>query len=157
MRASSDMIRLITRARSASQAYGRAYLARFEQTDGGSIEVYRGLNNRCNSAGWVTVVGAGCSGNASCIDDVDMRRYARGDQTVLMDAAMSKLDLCFEPSGRSLYRRSDAGPFTDRNVADGYAAQGGFRFSFQRRIGGDDTGVKRWVVVPLGGDPRVLR
>ncbi|NOY93183.1 MAG: prepilin-type N-terminal cleavage/methylation domain-containing protein [Deltaproteobacteria bacterium] len=162
-RAASDMVRLMTRARSASQGYGRAYLARYTAVSGGgngSIQVYRGLNNRCNATDWPTVMLGTCASNPLCIESLDMREYARGDQTVRMRApGHNPLDICFEPSGRTFYRRSASGiggRFTDRNTSADRLF-GGFRFSFVRRVGGTPKGVTRWVVVPLGGDARVLR
>jgi len=165
MRASSDLIRLLTRARSASQGYGRAYLARYSDVSGGTngaVQIFRGTNNRCNATDWVTVTSIACASNPQCIDDVDMRRYARGGQTVRMRIpGHNPLDICFEPSGRTFYRRSSSttnGGFSDRNTTVGTSAlSGGFRISFQRRIDGVNTGVERWVMLPLGGDPRVLR
>ncbi|NCQ62100.1 MAG: prepilin-type N-terminal cleavage/methylation domain-containing protein [Myxococcales bacterium] len=153
-RASSDMVRLMTRARSASQAYGRAYLARYSAANDGSIKIYRGTNNRCNATDWAAVTAVACASNPLCIDDVDMRRYASAGQTVVMFTAAGHNDICFEPSGRTFYRTGTVATdlFTDRNTVSG-----GFRFTFTRKVGGVATGVVRRVVVPLGGDARVLR
>jgi hypothetical protein len=61
-------------------------------------------------------------------------------------------DICYEPTGRTLFRAPISNPLSDQNTING-----GLRFNFRRYEGGSPLGVTRQVVIPLGGEARVLR
>ena len=149
-----DIVRLARRGRSEAVGYGRAYLLRFVSGGNGAFELYRGDSNRCNNADWPTVTGAGCTaGNLACRDFVVANhRSTAGQQIVISSEDGAAIDFCFEPTGRVLWQRG-GGLFSDRSVGDAAMGGGGMRFQIVRN-GGD--GVTRRVIVPLGGDARVL-
>lgn len=163
--AALELVRAAREARSSAHAYQRAHLLTFSGTAGGGLgrmEVYRGVSSGCNTNTWRTVIAAGCDGNSNCIANMDMRQNTRGSSTVQMTSVgADPLHLCFQPNGVVMYKRSaigDANRFTDRNsTVGGFDAQGGFRFTFIRQASGADIGVRRTVLIPLGGQARVLR
>ena len=67
-------------------------------------------------------------------------------------AGATRIDICYEPTGRVVHRQGAVLLFSDRNTVNG-----GYRFRFDRYEGGVLTGVSRRVVIPLGGDARVVR
>lgn len=154
-----DIVRLARRGRSEAVGYGRAYLLRFTTASNGAFDLYRGNNNRCNSVQWDGAGGvaigadAGCDGNLNCRDFVAANQRSTAGQQIVITPEAGDVDLCFEPTGRVLWRPAGGGLFTDRGTVGTAAANGGFQFSIVRN-GGD--GVTRRVVIPLGGDARVL-
>lgn len=149
-----DIVRLARRGRSEAVGYGRAYMFRFVPGGNGAFELYRGDSNRCNNANWAAVTGAGCTAaNAACRDFVVANhRSTTNQQIVISSEDGGAIDFCFEPTGRVLWQRG-TGLFSDRSVGDAAMAGGGMRFQIVRN-GGD--GVTRRVIVPLGGDARML-
>lgn len=150
-----DVVRLARRGRSEAAAFGRAHLLRFSDADSGSVQLYRGLNNGCNSNAWGALVGGGCAGNPMCLGEVLMADYARPassiDMTLLPEA--SDVDICFQPSGAMMWLGGGNTSFTSDNVISG-----GFIFRLTPRDGeGEVRGVIRNVLLPLGGEARVLR
>jgi prepilin-type N-terminal cleavage/methylation domain-containing protein len=150
-----DIVRLARRGRSEAVGYGRAYLLRFDAGGNGAFELYRGDSNRCNNANWPAVIAGGCTaGNLACRDFVVANhRSTAGQQIVISSEDGASIDFCFEPTGRVLWQRGGGGLFSDRSVGDAAMGGGGMRFQIVRN-GGD--GVTRRVIVPLGGDARVL-
>jgi prepilin-type N-terminal cleavage/methylation domain-containing protein len=159
--ASIDLVRVTRRARSEAAAYGRAHLMRWQSSsDGGSFEVFRGISSSCIANDWATIIAAGaCDATPTmCVDRLDLAssRYDTGTVDVRANEVASSatfIDLCFEPTGRTLHRTTATGTFTDSNTING-----GYVFRFQRYdSAGNVEGVARRVVIPLGGDARVLR
>jgi prepilin-type N-terminal cleavage/methylation domain-containing protein len=150
-----DIVRLARRGRSEAVGYGRAYLFRFVAGGNGAFELYRGDSNRCNNANWPAVTGGGCTvGNLACRDFVVANhRSTAGQQIVISSEDGAAIDFCFEPTGRVLWQRGGGGLFSDRSVGDAAMGGGGMRFRIVRNGG---EGVTRRVIVPLGGDARVL-
>ncbi|MEZ4249104.1 MAG: prepilin-type N-terminal cleavage/methylation domain-containing protein [Polyangiales bacterium] len=146
-----DIVRLARRGRSEAVGYGRAHLLQFTAGANGQFALFRGDSNRCNNANWAGVVGAGCTAaNTACRDLVSGDvRSTPGQQIVISSEDGAAVDICFEPTGRVLWRR--AGLFSDRQ--GGPMTGGGVRFNIVRN-GGD--GVTRRILVPLGADARVL-
>jgi hypothetical protein len=66
-------------------------------------------------------------------------------------SSATDVDICFEPDGRTLFDKTGAGLTADNTI------NGGIIFNFRRYDSGSPLGVVRQVVVPLGGDARVLR
>ncbi len=161
--ATLDLVRLLRAARSSAAGYGRAHLARYAAGAAGglgTIEMYRGINNGCNANNWAAITAGGCNGNAACRQWLNMTDYTRGTHTVVMASVggFDDLDICFEPTGITRWRVNVADRFLDLNIApNGTNLRGGFVFSFQRQVGGANAGVLRRVLLPLGGDARVLR
>ncbi|RLB46592.1 MAG: hypothetical protein DRJ42_27305 [Deltaproteobacteria bacterium] len=154
-----DLVRVVRRARSEAQAYGRAHLLRFSATAPGVFTVYRGVSSSCSANAWATtIIPAGACGAAGslCVDELDLSDsyYSNGslDIRATESGARAAVDLCFEPYGRTLHRFTTAGVFSDQNTVNG-----GLIFNFMRYESGSTVGVTRRVVVPLGGDARVMR
>lgn len=162
---SLDVVKAVRRARAESRAYGRAYLLRYSSANQGSFTIYRGVSNKCNANDWngTIIPAAACGDDGSmCVEQVAMAdtRYSTG--SVAFNASESNgadfLDLCYEPAGTLLYRRTLLSRFSDLNVlADGSTAAGGFVFDFDRVQSGSVVGVSKRVALPLSGDARVLR
>ncbi len=158
-----DIVAAARLGRSASTAYGRAHLFRWDPAlagGQGAIEIYRGINNGCNTNNWATITAAGCGGNVNCIDSVYPTEFQSGDsiyritETGVLGAGG---DVCFEPNGTVRWRPGQAGFFNSTSLAVGGGnANGGFVFNVQRELG-VAVGVARQVLVPLGGDARKIR
>ncbi len=149
-----DIVRIARRARSEAVGYGRAYLLRFTSNENGRFELFRGDSNRCNNADWGALTGIGCTAaNPACRDVVAAAERSTAGQRieVLAERGTAAIDLCFEPTGRVLWRGGGA-LFSDR--AAGVMLGGGVRFEIVRAGG---AGVTRRVVFPLGGDARLLQ
>ena len=158
----NNIVRLLRHARSAAAGYGRAHLAIFNPADDGgdgSIEVFRGINNRCNANPWPALTAGGCDGSEMCMDSVEGAGEALGNSRfrTSMPDFPGGAQICFEPTGITRWRRNIATNFTAENADVGGSLQGGFRFSIQRHNPSGDVGVVRRVVLPLGSDARVQR
>lgn len=158
----NDIVRLMRRARAASAGYGRAHLLIFDPTDDsgdGSFTVYRGINNRCITNNWPALTAAGCDGNEMCIDSVEADGQSLGTSRYQLTAPdfPGGLQVCFEPTGITRWRRNVAGIFLTDNADVGGSLQGGFRFAVQRRNANGEQGVARRVILPLGSDARIQR
>lgn len=158
-----DIVASARLARSSATAYGRAHLMRWDPAGAaglGTVEVYRGINNGCNTNNWGAIVGV-CAGNVNCIEAVHATEYQSGNSTYQMSvigALNAGGDICFEPNGTVRWRPGPAGFFTNNLVATGgQDSNGGFVFNIQRRNTGTDVGVARQVLIPLGGDARKIR
>jgi len=159
-----DIVASARLARSSATAYGRAHLMRWDSTGGsglGTIEIYRGINNGCNTNNWGPITSPGCTGNANCIEAVHPTEYQTGNSTYQLTetgAINVAGDICFEPNGTVRWRPGVAGFFNSGIVATGGAdSNGGFVFNVQRENSGTPVGVARQVLVPLGGDARKIR
>ncbi len=161
--AALDVVRLARRARSETLAHGRAHMVRFTILTGGGpplgqVQLWRGDSDRCNQADWDVILARGaCDTNPSCLDEVDMAaRYSVSGWQVEMRAPGLGpwVDACYQPNGAMLWRRR-RGRFSERN-AEGLG--GGIRFRFvAKRSDGVRNGVLRYVVLPLGGEARIVR
>ncbi len=163
--AALDVVRLARRARSEALAHGRAHLVRYTVFTGGDplgqVQLWRGDSDRCNQVDWAAIRGRGaCETNPSCLDEVDMAvRYSVSGWKVEMRAPGlgAWVDACYQPNGAMLWRNT-AGRFSERNVVDGRVLGGGIRFQFEaERSDGTRSGVPRYVVLPLGGEARIVR
>jgi prepilin-type N-terminal cleavage/methylation domain-containing protein len=152
--ATLDVVRTFRVARSSAAGYGVAYLVSFdEEADGGrgSLTVVRGTTNRCNSVDW----------SASTLLTVDQYRGSDfsndSDWQIQLRGPVAKLQLCYEPTGVTLWR-TGTGRFSEASpTGSGGGPVGGWVFTVDRVEEGTAQGVQRRVVVPLGGDPRVMR
>ncbi len=159
-----DVVRLLRQGRAQSAGYGRAHLVDFTAVGAGGsglVQLYRGLNNRCNAQNWAAITAAGCAGNSMCVDEVDSSTYSIANSTyqIRMPGIGGAAQVCFEPHGVTYWRRPAGAPmFTSNNIDGGGTLGGGFLFTFQR-VHDDDgnVGVMRRVMLPLGGDARVVR
>lgn len=157
--ASLDLVRLGRQARSSALAYGRAHVIRYEAAEGGRFRVYRGIATSCNAASndWATFIRDDCGrAGTFCVDWLDLSesKWKLGSsviQAVSTDGD-ALVDICYEPRGAVLHRTSSTARFSSLNTVSG-----GYIFQFQRLDGGTVTGVSRQVLVPLGGDPRLLQ
>jgi prepilin-type N-terminal cleavage/methylation domain-containing protein len=156
--AALDLVRLARHARSSAAGFGRAHMLRFLPNDPGRVLVLRGRNNRCNGNVWApndwnANAAAPCEQNDFCIDELDMyRRFHTSSNDVALTSAMGAVDVCYEPTGVVRWRLGGAGMFLEAN-----SIGGGIRFDVVPRVGGNENGVVRRVVIPLGGDARVVR
>ncbi len=151
-----DIVSIARRGRSEAVGYGRAHM--FSWDDGAQeFTLHRGTNNRCNAVNWAAISGGGCV-TATCRAQLRMADSSSSGNVVTarwQARAGSDVDLCFEPSGRVLWR-SGLPRFSDRNLAGPEGnLQGGVVFEVLRD--GGTEGVIRRVVIPLGGDARLLR
>ena len=157
---SLDVVRIARRGRSEAAGYGRAHMLRYLSGDTGTgvFELYRGINNHCNTNDWNAVTGGGvCNREGGfCRDFIVVSQETDTDTiAVVPDNIVGEpLDICFEPSGRVLWR-TGTNRFSDRNQGGAANPLGGFVFRVERD--GGATGVIRRVVIPLGGDARVLQ
>lgn len=158
----NDIVRLMRRARAAAAGYGRAHLLVFNPADDGGdgvFAVYRGVNNRCVTNDWPALTAAVCEANEMCIDTVEADAQEFGTSRYQMVATdfPNGVQVCFEPTGITRWRRNVAGIFLTDNADVGGSLQGGFRFSIQRRNSSGEQGVARRVILPLGSDARIQR
>lgn len=158
----NDIVRLMRRARAAAAGYGRAHLLIFNPADDGGdgvFSVYRGINNRCITNDWPALTAAACEANQMCIDSVEADGQELGTSRYQMSAPdfPNGIQICFEPTGITRWRRNMAGIFLTDNADVGGSLEGGFRFSVQRRNAGGIQGVARRVILPLGSDARIQR
>lgn len=158
-----ELVQVVRRARSEAQAYGRAHLLRATAGTSaaapGTFTVYRGVSSSCVANTWnATIIPAGACGAAGslCVDELDLSDdyYSNGalDIRAVEAGGTALIDVCFESTGRTMFRTTAGGVFTDQNTING-----GFVFNFRRYRSGAPVGVMRRVAVPLGGDARVLR
>ncbi len=146
-----DIVRVARQARAASAAYGRAHLLRFTGASNGAVEVYRSTNNTCGTeAFWNTqIVAGGCAGNRNCIGYVEADQWTTVGTNYRIGSPSGDFDLCFEPLGSMRWKPAGPGRFrTDNNMG------GAFELQVSRA---DGAGVTRKVVIPFGGDARILR
>lgn len=76
-----DIVASARLARASSTAYGRAHLMRWNPalaSGQGAIELYRGINNGCNTNNWPVITAAGCAGNVNCIEAVYPTEFEGG-------------------------------------------------------------------------------
>jgi prepilin-type N-terminal cleavage/methylation domain-containing protein len=166
-RAALELVRLAHNARAESMMYGRAHLVRFTSAARGTFTTYRGSSTNCNTNTWGTMLGTACGAPlSSCIDLPQLApsgpgdaQWDVGDSTIdaTSDRGWGTVDICYEPTGRMQWRVNPAAPFTDLNSDGVTSLNGGFRFVFQRRDSGAAEGVPRVVVVPLGGEARLMQ
>lgn len=158
-----DIVRLLRQGRAQAAGYGRAHLVNFTAGGAGgsgNVELWRGLNNRCNGQNWPALMAAGCAGSSMCVDEVNPLAYeiSNSDYQIRMPALGGAGQICFEPHGLTSWRRPAGAPmFTDGNIDGGGTLGGGFLFTIQRVLDGSNVGVMRRVMLPLGGDARVVR
>lgn len=146
-----DIVRVARQGRAASAAYGRAHLLRFRGASNGSVEVYRSTNNTCGTEDfWNTqIVAGGCAGNRNCIGFVEADQWTTVGTNYQITSPSGDFDLCFEPLGSMRWKPPGPTRFrTDNNMG------GAFELRVTRA---DGVGVTRRVVIPFGGDARVLR
>jgi prepilin-type N-terminal cleavage/methylation domain-containing protein len=155
--AALDLVRLGRRARSESLAFGRAHLMRID-ANAETVRVYRGITNSCrtNDRALITAVACGAPGT-SCIDSMDLtsHTYRRGSIGVYMaiTSGNALLDACYRPSGVVEFRTTAVGTFSDLNTN-----AGGWIVTLQREDDDDGAiGVARRILIPHGGDTRILR
>lgn len=187
MRAAQMVVRSFQAARQRAIATGAAHLVRYDaQGEGGrgTLEVYRGTTNRCNTTTWTasgsgggsgsgnssataSVVGSGCSGNLRCQRDASYEpsEFETTAGTYTMTLALTsanlgdRLDVCYEGTGVMSWRTADGEYFYD-NPATPDGAQsitGAFTFELSALVNGADPGVVRRIIVPFGGQARHLR
>ncbi|MFW6087603.1 MAG: pilus assembly FimT family protein [Myxococcota bacterium] len=163
--ATLDVVRLVRNARSSAAAYGRAHLVRYDSSGLGRVDVYRGQNNRCNDPmpgnpflnNWGARTATDCTNTPNCIDFVDLNEspYRTSSSQIQLTRDGGDIQICYEPTGVMMWRTSNGVPFSDVNDP---SISGGVRFALEPQDGdGARTGVVRRVVLPLGGDARVLR
>ena len=155
-----DLVRVARQARAASTAYGRAHLLRYSAVmfGRGGVQVYRGINNNCNTNVWVPITAGGCTGNVNCIAEVDPRDWENSytQYNIRLQNFGGTADICFEPTGIVRWRRplTPTTRFLSDNISGGTQIRGGFEFHVTRT---DGNGVTRRMLMPLGGDARTLR
>ena len=145
-----DVVRLVRNGRSAAAGHGVAHMLRVQ--DDGNFSLWRGTSDRCNSNEWATITADEC---LPTMPRCDMAVFpVVGDSTYAATISGGARALCFEPSGRMLWSTT-AGVAADfSSVAP---ATGGFQVTVSRSSGGATAGVPKLVVIPFGGDARILR
>ncbi|MCB2020349.1 MAG: prepilin-type N-terminal cleavage/methylation domain-containing protein [Burkholderiaceae bacterium] len=161
-----DVVRLARQARARSAGQGRAHVLYFIPTPNnglGQMEIWQGVSNRCNGTDWgaLGVGGApgACAANAFCWDAINPLQYGSGSNTYRIGSVPAgPLQICFEPDGRTLHRGTSAQVWSATNLSpSGANIAGAFTFNVTRLVAGSPHGVARRVLLPLGGDPRVIR
>jgi Tfp pilus assembly protein FimT len=156
---SLELVRLGRRARSEAMAYGRAHLLRFSasaDSGHGRIDLYRGINNGCNTNDWTFLTGGPACGedDSMCIDSVTTGAFSKATSTVyLTSATYTALDLCYSANGVMMWRTSTSARFSDIPPS----GTNTFDFSFAQKVDGKVVGVSRPVIFPMGGLPRTQR
>lgn len=163
--ATLDVVRAVRNARSSAAAYGRAHLVLFDSTGLGRVDVYRGQNNRCNDAmpgnpflnNWGARTAPDCNATPNCIDSVNLNDspYLTSSSQIQLTRNGGDIQICYKPTGVMMWRTANGVPFSDTNDPN---IAGGVRFALEPQDeNGVRSGVVRRVVLPLGGDARVLR
>jgi prepilin-type N-terminal cleavage/methylation domain-containing protein len=161
--ATHDLVRVARRARSEAAAYGLAHLLRYDDSNNGSVEIWRGTNDRCGATNWGSVISGNCGTQSACLGSIVMSDQSGGSgyyQTGSMELEMTipdfdgGVDVCYEPHGVMMWRDGHSGTFSDQNTING-----GVRVRFRPLEPGTTNvdGVVRWVVLPLGTGARVVR
>ena len=156
--AALDVVRLARRGRAEALSYGRAYVLRFDAGGDGQFRLYRGISSDCNGLAndWDALMAAACDGSGACVDEVSMAdsEWTLGGSDIRATESddTPRVEICFEPRGTVEHRTSGAARFSGINTVDG-----GYIFDFARFDSGDEVGVARSVVVPLGSDARVMQ
>lgn len=143
--AAVDLVRLGGRARSEATFTGLAhritYLANQERGFG-RVDLFRGVNNRCNMQTW----------GGTLIDSVILNQFNFGNTHVINvnPAAdyqtQTQIDICYQPDGAMLVRLGGGGAFA-------MPPTDGVGFNITRSPGG----VTRQVFFPYGGAARIDR
>lgn len=150
--ATHALVRIGARARSESMVLGRAHVLAFDGAGNGRVQLWRGRSNLCNANNWATIIAGACAGNLNCLEALDMTSYDHGHHQVRMQLVGAPNLLCFQPDGEVLFSAGTAARF---NPLAGAAE--GVQFNIDRLEGGSPAGVRRQVVFPLGGSPRIVR
>jgi prepilin-type N-terminal cleavage/methylation domain-containing protein len=150
--ATHSLVRVGARARSEAMVLGRAHVLAFETEGNGRVSLWRGRSNLCNQNDWPSIIAGACNDSIHCLETLDMASYDHGHHQVRMRIVAAPAFMCFQPDGDVLF--SD-GP-TDRFNPLASAAEG-VRFTIERLAGGSVDGVRREVVFPIGGSPRIVR
>lgn len=170
-RAAHDVVRTFQAARRSAIASGAAHLLRIDETGNGgrgSLEVFRGDTNRCNTADWTTITATPCATNLRCLAEAAWRPLdfePRGsnytiDLDLTNNALGTKVDVCYEGTGVMTWRNGQTGFFSDNPQlpgASGATVNGAFNFNIRTLVGSGDPGVTRRVFVPFGGEARFVQ
>jgi len=157
--AQHSVVRIGAHGRSAAVAYGRAHTLTFVESssgtggDYGTLELWRGISDRCAENDWGTIITASCDTDRSCVESLDMGAYAFPTHRVqlrLMGATAGSI--CFEPNGEQ-YFASGGGLWSTTPPAGQDAVQ----FRVRRESRGTTTGTDRFVIFPFGATPRIDR
>lgn len=150
--ATHSLVRIGARARSEAMVLGRAHVLAFDAADNGRAHLWRGRTNLCNFNPWATLTAGSCDGNPSCVDALDMATYDHGHHQVRMQLVSTTPWLCFQPDGEVLFSVGATSRFNPLALG-----QQGVLVNIDRLAGGSAAGVRRQVVFPLGGSPRIVR
>lgn len=163
---SGQMINLFNGARARANGSGRAQLVRFAQGDNngqGGLIAYEGNNSSCVASDWDAIIAVGCDPiNGFCTEQLDPRtRQMPGDtlQIGLRSTApgwtTADADLCYEPSGTTLWRTTSAVFSSENGGGAGGTLRGALLFRVQRLdSGGTAVSVERQMIAPLGSTAR---
>lgn len=147
--AAVDLIRIGGRARSEATFTGLAHRLTYNagQNGGfGQINLFRGVNNRCNMQTW----------GGALIDSVVLAQYNYGNTHVInvwrepAAGNQDQIDICYQPDGAMLVRIGGGGAFAP-------PATNGVGFTITRTVNGGAGGVPRQVFFPYGGVARLDR
>ncbi|MCA9529185.1 MAG: prepilin-type N-terminal cleavage/methylation domain-containing protein [Myxococcales bacterium] len=158
----ADVVRIYDHARLEAVGSGRATAVRYDNAanlNQGGLTMFSGFTASCpsNPATWNALLSSPCAALSGCLDQVVPA--SKPDKYYITDNPVGVFDLCFEPNG-SVWFRADTNSFLDANLlgtAIGPFNNGAARLTIERRQGASAVGVKRTVVVPIGGQPRIQR
>jgi hypothetical protein len=150
-RLTHDLSRLGRRARAEAVAYGRAYMMDFNDENGGTFTLWRGITDSCRQNPWAAITAGGCgAGSPDCIDAVSGGAYSS-------PAHFSRLDprpvrrLCFEPDG-DLFIDAGGGLFVPATRTVRVEVQ-----RFDAAVGTSAPVERRAVLFPVSAPARVER
>ncbi len=156
------VVRHFREVRSAAVGSGRAHRVVYNGAGSGTLTFERAGTSRCATAAAATANGVAPT---QFVENVG-KRYSPSEhesgshpfKLTLLNPPLASVELCFQPTGVMYWRADANGRFSDNMITTEGTVQGGFVF----RVGELDNGraateVMRRVVLPFGGDARVLR
>lgn len=170
-RAAHDVVRVFQAARRAAIASGAAHLLRVTEGGNGgrgSLEIFQGTTNRCNTTDWDSVTLLACSApNPRCLGQASWNPLEfeppGSSYTIDLDITNTGLgttiDICYEGTGVMSWRNGTTGYLSDNPTLPTGTTEvaGAFTLSVRALVGTADPGVVRRIVVPFGGEARYVR
>ena len=164
-----EVVGLFQRARYMSMAHGRAHQVLY-QNDGGfglagsnpyAFETLRGTSAGCaltsfKIAGGPELEEMKCGENWRCVDSLYPNTYDPdpGDNDIIRVDGHNYSTFCYEAGSNNQVFIDDVLHANWQFAAE----QAGFGFLVYRKVGTDETGVVRKVLIPSGtGTPRIIR
>ena len=136
-----------------------------------AMNISRPRDSSCGASDWAAITGVACGPGGFCTDQLNPATRQLSDEVFQLGMvttgaagsfAEAAADMCFEPTGTSLWRAGAAVGanllMSSSNAGAGGNLSGGFLIRVQRLdLNGDPLSPDRFLTVPLGAAARVAR